>query len=85
MNLVVDWPDYVFDNDYKLLSLSETKSFIDQHGHLPGIPSADEISTKEGFEVGEMQRLLLEKVEELTLHVISLQEEIDRLKNDTKK
>ncbi len=79
VQLSSDWPDYVFKEDYDLMSLEETKKFIDMEGHLPGIPSADEIEADNGFEVGSMQRLLLEKVEELTLHMIKIQEENDRL------
>ncbi|MGF7073838.1 hypothetical protein [Mucilaginibacter sp. 3215] len=63
------WPDYVFKPAYQLPSLTEVKSYIDQNQHLPEIPSAEEIA-KEGLNLGEMNKLLLKKVEELTLYLI---------------
>ena len=73
------WPDYVFERDYDLLSLSKIESYIKQHGHLPNIPSADEVK-REGIQLGEMDAMLLRKIEELTLHAIQQQKEIDHLK-----
>ena len=75
-----NWPDYVFDDDYSLLSLKETENFININGHLPGVPSAERIQ-ETGIDLGEMNRLLLEKVEELTLYVIQQQKEIDELRS----
>lgn len=72
------WPDYVFANDYKLKSLSDLRRFIDQNKHLPGIPAAAEVE-KNGIEVGDMQRKLMEKVEELTLYILQLEDKINRL------
>ncbi|NVM62199.1 hypothetical protein FHW88_000475 [Mucilaginibacter sp. SG538B] len=63
------WPDYVFKPSYQLPSLSEVKTYIDQHQHLPEIPSEQEIA-KDGQNLGEMNKLLLKKVEELTLYLI---------------
>lgn len=77
------WPDYVFEKNYALTPLHELEDHIATHGHLPGIPSATQVET-DGVLLGEMQRALLEKVEELTLHVIALQKEIDQLKADRK-
>jgi hypothetical protein len=65
------WPDYVFAPEYQLMPLDELEAWINTHRHLPGIPSANEVATN-GVAVGEMQRLLLEKIEELTLRVIEL-------------
>ena len=65
------WPDYVFEKDYSLLSLSELEKYISSNGHLPNIPKAAEV-VKEGIDLGEMNAKLLEKVEELTLHSIEL-------------
>jgi len=76
-----NWPDYVFEHDYELMSLQKLKLSIDELGHLPGIPSAETIEDH-GIELGEMNRLLLEKIEELTLHVIDLQEQINLLKDE---
>ncbi|MFN3939600.1 MAG: hypothetical protein ACK4IY_03370, partial [Chitinophagales bacterium] len=75
------WPDYVFANDYKLMSLYELEQSIKKNNHLPGIPSAKEIEA-EGLEVGEMQKMMMEKIEELTLYIIELQKQIDTLKSD---
>lgn len=73
-----DWPDYVFESDYKLLSLSEVDAFIKKEGHLPNIQPAA-IVEAEGFDTGDMVKKLLEKVEELTLHAIQQQKQIDKL------
>jgi len=74
-----DWADYVFDESYELKSLNEVEQFIDQNNHLPNIPSAKEISQK-GYEMTEMNVLFMEKIEELFLHTIQQQKEIDALK-----
>ena len=61
--------DYVFDEDYDLMSLDELKAHIQTHGHLPGIASGSEMEA-EGVSVSRMQTRLLEKVEELILYTI---------------
>lgn len=73
------WPDYVFGPDYKLPSLEELELFTKKNSHLPEIPSAREIEN-EGQDLGEMNRLLLKKVEELTLYLIEQSKEIKALK-----
>jgi hypothetical protein len=75
------WPDYVFNKDYKLPSLNELEQFIAQNQHLPNVPSAAEVEAN-GVELGEMNALLLQKVEELTLYIIQMQKQIDKLKNE---
>lgn len=72
------WPDYVFEKDYPLPSLKSTAAFIQQHKHLPEIPSAKEVNN-EGLDLGDMNARLLKKVEELTLHLIRQQEEMEKL------
>ncbi|QEL00415.1 hypothetical protein FKG96_06190 [Olivibacter sp. LS-1] len=62
-------PDYVFEPDYKIRSLSEIENYVKEHKHLPEVPSAKEIG-EEGLDLAEMNLLLLKKVEELTLHLI---------------
>lgn len=74
------WVDYVFADTYKLPSLDEVKSFIKEHHHLPEIPSEQEV-VKDGFKVGEMNTLLLKKIEELTLYVIDQNEKIKALES----
>jgi len=73
------WADYVFKPDYKLLPLQDVKKYIEEHKHLPDVPSETEVA-KKGLDLGEMNKVLLQKIEELTLHIISQQEEIARLK-----
>jgi hypothetical protein len=71
-SVVIDmlgWSDYVFKKDYQLRSLSEVKDYIDRNQHLPEIPSEQEIA-KDGLNLGEMNKLLMKKVEELTLYLI---------------
>ncbi|MDI3321397.1 hypothetical protein [Pinibacter soli] len=76
-----DWADYVFEPSYKLPSLDSVSSFIKANKHLPEIPSAAAIE-KDGQDVGEIQKLLLKKVEELTLYVIELRKENKDLKKE---
>ena len=78
-----NWPDYVFAKDYKLLSLMETERHIQEKGHLPGIPSADEAKAN-GVDLGDMNAKLLQKIEELTLYLIEQGKEIKELKKEVK-
>ena len=75
------WPDYVFGSDYSLMSLKELEQYVNTHRHLPNVPSAKEIEEKGDVDLGAMNAILLEKVEELTRYVIDLQNQIDELKN----
>jgi len=70
------WSDYVFATDYKLASLAEVEQHIQKQGHLPGVPSAQEVAEK-GVSVGDMQAVLLAKIEELTLHQIELEKRVN--------
>jgi hypothetical protein len=79
VRLVANWPDYVFNRGYKLRDLDELSRFIEKNKHLPNIPSAADIE-KNGVTVGEMQRLQMEKIEELTLYILELKKEIEQLK-----
>ena len=74
------WSDDVFGESYKLTPLTEVEQFIKENKHLPEIPSEAEVC-KEGVSLGEMNNLLLRKIEELTLHIIAQQKQIDELKN----
>lgn len=76
-------PDYVFENDYRLASLEEVEKYISLYKHLPEVPSAEEIQ-KEGINVGEMNMILLKKVEELTLHLIAMQKKNNALEERLK-
>lgn len=75
------WPDYVFSPDYKLPTLTELSVFIKQNRHLPDIPSAREVD-ENGVNVGDNQALLLKKIEEMTLYLIELKEENDKMRKD---
>ncbi|WPU94011.1 hypothetical protein SNE25_00535 [Mucilaginibacter sabulilitoris] len=71
-----NWPDYVFQKDYQLPSLTDVKTYIEQNKHLPEVPSEQEIA-REGLNLGEMNKLLMKKVEELTLYLIEQNKRID--------
>ncbi|MEI6752545.1 MAG: hypothetical protein WCK78_05195 [Paludibacter sp.] len=73
--------DYVFDESYQLMPLSQVKQYVKENNHLPEMPSAKEVD-KNGLSIGEMQNKLLQKVEELTLYSIQQQEEIQLLKSE---
>jgi hypothetical protein len=67
--------DFVFEEDYQLKSLEEVEEFIQENKHLPEIPSAKQME-EEGVGLAEMNKLLLQKVEELTLHIIELNKKV---------
>jgi hypothetical protein len=71
------WSDYVFKRNYVLPSLTRIKAYIDQNHHLPEIPSEQQI-IKDGLNLGEMNKLLVKKVEELTLYMIEQNKQIAR-------
>ena len=73
-----NWPDYVFKSNYNLPSLVEVENHIKEKGHLKDIPSEKEVK-ENGIMVGEMNAMLLRKIEELTLYVIKQQKQIDIL------
>lgn len=89
---ITGWPDYVFENDYPLLSLESLDAYIQQYKHLPNVPPAAIIET-EGLNLGEINKTLLQKIEELTLHLIAKDKEIrilnksiqrlDQIENET--
>ncbi|WP_121967370.1 hypothetical protein [Myroides sp. N17-2] len=84
------YADYVFDSyfegssslkyDYKFNDLKTVDYFIRTNRHLPGItPISDLEKTSEGysFNMSELSIQLLEKTEELFLHIIDQQKELD--------
>jgi hypothetical protein len=79
-----NWSDYVFDDEYRLPALTEVEVFINNNKHLPGVPSEKEV-IEEGINLGEMDALLLKKIEELTLYVIELKKELEMLKQSQTK
>ncbi len=79
--LKVDWPDYVFADGYKLMSLDHVEQAIKKEGHLPGIPAASTINGQ-GVDLGDMQVKMMEKIEELTLHIIALNKRVIQLEEE---
>lgn len=77
----VPTPDYVFEKNYKLKSLSETEAYIRAHKHLEGMPSAIEVKDK-GIDVAEMNAILLKKIEEMTLLMIEEHKSIENLEKE---
>ena len=77
---ITDWADNVFDENYPLATLEEVEAFIKKIKHLPEIPSEKEV-LENGVDTGEMNKLLLKKVEELTLYIIELEKKIEQIKN----
>ncbi|WP_422008214.1 hypothetical protein [Roseivirga pacifica] len=77
------WPDYVFSNEYELRGLEELESFIQQNGHLPEVPSEQEVK-KTGQDLGQVQAVLLKKIEELTLYLIEEQKQRKKLEEELK-
>ena len=68
--------DYVFEEDYNLMPLAELEAYVNTNKHLPEVKSAEKFK-KEGYSIGEMDDVLLRKVEELTLYMIAQQKIID--------
>lgn len=73
---VEQWPDYVFHNDYKLKSLANVEKNIKENGHLHTMPSAKEVK-KNGFTVKDMTKRVVKTIEELTLHTIAQEKQIE--------
>jgi hypothetical protein len=70
-------PDYVFEDDYELMPLAELRAFIDENGHLPGIPSAGEVNAG-AHDLAGSDMAHLQKIEELTLYTLQQQDQIQR-------
>ncbi len=77
------WSDYVFDKNYKLLTLNEVQNYINTNKHLPDVPSATEVENN-GVKVAQMDSILIKKVEELTLYVIDQNKQIQQLRQNVK-
>ncbi|MCB2208079.1 MAG: hypothetical protein KQH67_07250 [Bacteroidetes bacterium] len=76
---LTDWWDEVFSTEYQLMPLNELENYIATNRHLPEIPTEKEVM-ENGIKLGEMNALLLKKIEELTLYVIELKKELDEVK-----
>lgn len=73
------WADYVFEKDYTLMPLADVEKFVEENNHLPGIASAKEVA-ENGLNLGEMQKAQMEKIEELYLHLIEMNKQMQALK-----
>jgi len=80
----VNWPDYVFGEEYKVATLEELERYIKANKHLPEMPSAKEVETN-GVELGEIVKLQQKKIEELTLYLIEQNKQIQKLLKEVKK
>jgi hypothetical protein len=76
-----NWADYVFADDYKLMTLKEVEKFITANKHLPGVDSASELS-KNGLDIAEMQSKQMEKIEELTLYIIEQNKALEKTQKE---
>lgn len=77
---IINWPDYVFEEDYKITSLENLEKYVKENKHLPEVPTAQEVS-ENGLELGEMNKTLMKKVEELTLYLIEQNKALIEQKN----
>jgi hypothetical protein len=73
------WADYVFDPKYPLMPLNEVRTYISANGHLPGMPSASTVEAQ-GVDIGDIQAKTLAKVEELTLYLLEMKMENEKLR-----
>lgn len=78
-----DWADYVFEEDYSLLSIDTLKDYLANNHHLPGVPSAEEV-VKNGLDMAKTDAMLLEKIEEAYLYILALNEKIEKLESKVK-
>ncbi|MCX6315848.1 MAG: hypothetical protein NTW29_01045 [Bacteroidetes bacterium] len=81
VRLVPNWPDFVFSKKYNLPSLAQVEQYIQLNQHLPGIPAAKTIE-EGGLLIGEMQKLQMQKIEELTLYIIDMNKQLQQLKKE---
>ena len=80
---IANWADDVFDASYQPMKLTDLSSYITANHHLPGVPTTQQVKA-DGSDVGEMNAILLRKVEELTLYVLQLQKDNETLKKSIK-
>ena len=80
-----DWSDFVFNSNFSLRSLEELKMFVKKYKHLPNMPSCEEIMNDGGIDLGKMDALLLQNIEEQSLYIIGLQEQVNALKIEIEK
>lgn len=76
------WCDYVFTPQHKRMNLHELEQYITRYKHLPNVPSEKEVLEKGEFEVSNMSKIYLEKIEELTLYMIELNKRVEQLEKE---
>ena len=74
------WPDYVFGKEYNLMPLQELEQFVNENHHLPNVPTATSVA-ENGIDLGEMNAILLKKMEEMTLYIIQIEKRLSELEN----
>ena len=77
------WADYVFEANYQLMPLVDLETYITTKKHLPNVPTAQDVE-KNGVDLGEINKILVEKVEELTLYIIALNKRMEQLEAENK-
>ena len=75
--------DFVFEQDYNLISIHALETFVNKNKHLPNIPSAEQFK-KEGYKVGEMNEMLLQKIEKFSLYLIQLNKQVEALEKENR-
>ncbi|MBX9850401.1 MAG: hypothetical protein K2X86_01430 [Cytophagaceae bacterium] len=84
VKLYTSWPDFVFAKNYELMPLDSVETFIEENNHLPNVPAAAEVN-QNGINTGEMFSIQMRKIEELTLYMIELKKENEKLNQMTEK
>ena len=81
------WADYVFDKNYKLMPLAEVEAYVNKNKHLPNVPSGKDLTDTDDYNlsISDMQKIQMEKIEELYLYIFNQQKEIEALKKELKK
>ncbi len=75
------WYDFVFEKEYDLMSIADLKLFVKTNKHLPEVPSEKEVRN-DGLNLADMNAVLLQKVEELTLYIFQLEERLGKLETN---
>lgn len=76
------FPDYVFAPDYKLMPLNDLRRFVGQQRHLPHFPSGSEV-VKQGMNLGDLQKRLVQQVEDLALYILQLEERLAAMESSS--
>lgn len=79
LKTTADWSDFVFEDNYPLATLEEVQEFTECENHLPGVPSAQTLVEEQGFDLGKMDATLLQKIEEIHLHLFQMNANIKAL------